>query len=126
MAEIKDCIGKHIKISKTSITIKGDNGKTCGVVRNITSLYNLQPNKQMDIITRWKKLGLNREYLMQIGLDNIIIKDNNIFVFRKLQKIQHYEKYGFFDDSERQKWETLSAIYDEIGKSGIDVIECIY
>lgn len=126
MAEIKDCIGKNVKISKSSITIKGDNNKTCGVVRNITSLYNMQPNKQMDIIARWKKMCLNREYLMQIGLDNIIIKDNNIYVFRKLQTIQHYEKYGFFDDSERQKWETLSAIYDEIEKAGIDIVECYF
>lgn len=27
MAEIKDCIGKNVKISKCSITIKSDNGK---------------------------------------------------------------------------------------------------
>lgn len=48
MAEIKDCIGKKIKISKGSITIKTDDGKTSGVVRNITSLYDLQANRQMD------------------------------------------------------------------------------
>lgn len=32
MAEIKDCIGKNVKISKGSITIKSEDGKTCGVV----------------------------------------------------------------------------------------------
>ena len=37
MAEIKDCIGKKVKISKGSITIKTEDGKTCGVVRNIVS-----------------------------------------------------------------------------------------
>lgn len=41
MAEIKDCKGKHVKISKGSITIKAEDGKTCGVVRNTTSLYDL-------------------------------------------------------------------------------------
>jgi hypothetical protein len=45
MAEIKDCIGKRVKISKGSITIKNDEGKTCGVVRNTISLYDMQPNK---------------------------------------------------------------------------------
>lgn len=29
MAEIKDCINKKVKISKGSITIKNDEGKTC-------------------------------------------------------------------------------------------------
>ena len=47
MAEIKDCIGKHVKISKNSITIKNEEGKTCGVVRNISSLADIHPNKQM-------------------------------------------------------------------------------
>ena len=28
MAEIKDCIGKNVKISKGSITIKSEDGKT--------------------------------------------------------------------------------------------------
>ena len=50
MAEIKDCVGKNVKISKASITIKNEEGKTCGVVRNITSLYDLQPNKQMEAL----------------------------------------------------------------------------
>lgn len=45
MAEIKDCIGKNVKISRGSITIKGDNGKTCGVVRNIRRFHNIQTNK---------------------------------------------------------------------------------
>ena len=46
MAEIKDCIGKNVKISKGSITIKAEDGKTCGVVRNIVSLYDMQANKK--------------------------------------------------------------------------------
>lgn len=45
MADIKDCKGKKVKISRNSITIKGDNGKTCGVIRNIISVKDVQPNK---------------------------------------------------------------------------------
>ena len=40
MASITDCIGKEIKISKNSITIKNDSGKTCGIVKNISKKYN--------------------------------------------------------------------------------------
>ena len=51
MAEIKDCMNKKVKISKGSITIKDDDNKTCGVVRNIVSLYDLQANKQIPFST---------------------------------------------------------------------------
>ena len=61
MAEIKDCIGKHVKISKGSITIKAENGKTCGVVRNTTSLYDLQANKQMDYYKKIKTSWIARK-----------------------------------------------------------------
>ena len=59
MAEIKECIGKRVKISKNSITIKTEDGKTCGVVRNTVSLYDLQPNKQMDYHKKIKQVGLH-------------------------------------------------------------------
>ena len=58
MTEIKDCIGKKVKISKGSITIKSEDGKTSGVVRNITSLYDLQANKQIEYHAKMKKLDV--------------------------------------------------------------------
>lgn len=48
MADIKDCIGKNIKISKCSITIKSNDGKTCGVVRDIRKFRDIQQNKVLD------------------------------------------------------------------------------
>ncbi len=58
MADIKDCIGKEIKIGKTSITIKGENGKTCGVVRDIKKFIDLQANKQIDYFKLLRKSGI--------------------------------------------------------------------
>lgn len=72
-----DIIGKTIKISRNSITVKDDNDKTCGVVRNICSLYDIQPNKQCDL---YHKLLNDNISAMDYGLKNILIKDDEIFL----------------------------------------------
>ena len=68
MAEIKDCNGKQVKISKGSITIKSEDGKTSGVVKNITSLYDLQANRQMEYYQKIRKLGLHGKSALKIVL----------------------------------------------------------
>ena len=123
MAEIKDCIGKKVKISKSSITIKSEDGKTSGVVKNITSLYDLQANKQIEYHAKMKKLDVRWK---DISIKNIIIKDNEMYVFRNIKSKLWYEKYGFISEEEKQKAEEMETIYNAIRTAGIDVIECIY
>lgn len=122
MAELKDCIGKNVKISKGSITIKADDGKTCGIVRNITSLYDLQANKQMEFYSRLRKLDVGRK----ISIKNIIIKDGEMFVFRSIKSKFHYEKYGYFDNAEKQRAEAEEKLYNTLSDAGIEIIECIF
>ena len=122
MAEIKDCIGKNVKISKGSITIKSEDGKTSGVIRNITSLYDLQANKQMEYYQKLRKLGLHGK----ISIKDCIITDGTMYVFRNIKRKLWHEKYGFILEEEKQKAEKMEIIYNEIKTAGIDVIECIY
>ena len=122
MAEIKDCIGKKIKISKGSITIKTDDEKTSGVVRNITSLYDLQANRQMDYYKTIRKLGLHGK----ISIKDCIIADGTMYVFRNIKSKLFHEKYGFISDEERQNAVEQETIYNTIKTAGIDVIECVY
>lgn len=122
MAEIKDCIGKNVKISKSSITIKDDNNKTCGVVRNIISLYDLQANKQMEYYQKLRKLGLHGK----ISIKNCIIADGTMYVFRNIKSKLWNEKYGYFSEEEKQKVEEQEEIYYTLKTAGIPVIECIY
>lgn len=122
MAEIKDCIGKKIKISKGSITIKTDDEKTSGVVRNITSLYDLQANRQMDYYKTIRKLGLHGK----ISIKDCIIADGTMYVFRNIKSKLFHEEYGFISEEEKQKAEEIETIYNAIKTSGIDVIECVY
>ena len=55
---IKEIVGREIKINANSITVRNEEGKTCGVVRNVTSLYNIQANKQFDINSKLRKNGI--------------------------------------------------------------------
>lgn len=122
MAEIKDCIGKKVKISKGSITIKTEDGKTSGVVRNITSLYDLQANRQMEYYKKIRNLGLHGK----ISIKDCIIVDGTMYVFRNIKSKLWYEKYGFISAEEKQKAEETETIYNTIRTAGIDVIECVY
>lgn len=122
MAKIKDCEGRKIKISKASITIKDDAGKTCRVVRNIISLYDLQPNKQMDFYKILKNLGLYGK----ISIKNCIISENTMYVFRNIKSKLYTEKHGYFDEQEKEKSEEQENVYQILKNNNIDVIECIF
>lgn len=122
MAEIKDCMNKKVKISKGSITIKDDNNKTCGIVRNIISLYDLQANKQMDYYRKIRDMGLHGK----ISIRDCIISDGTMYIFRNIKSKLFHEKYGYIDDSEKQKADEQESIFNTVKESGIEVIECIY
>ena len=122
MAEIKDCIGKNVKISKSSITIKTEDGKTCGVVRNIVSLYDMQANKQMEYYKKIKQAGLHGK----ISIKDCIIADGTMYIFRNIKSKLWHEKYGFISEEEKQKAEEMETIYNAIRTAGIDVVECVY
>ena len=122
MAEIKDCIGKNVKISKGSITIKAEDGKTCGVVRNIVSLYDMQANKQIEYYKKIKQAGLHGK----ISIKDCIIADGIMYVFRNIKSKLWHEEYGYFSEAEIEKAEETETIYNALKTAGIEVIECIY
>ncbi len=96
MAEVKACIGKNIKISKGSITIKDENNKTCGVVRNICKFKDLQPNKIPNYYRKVREAGLwgcNIDGL----IDCAVIVDNELYYLHNLKPLETYREY-FADD----------------------------
>lgn len=122
MSSILECIGKEIKISKNSITIKDENGKTCGVVRNVISLHDIQPNKQIEYYKMLKEANLNTK----ISNKNCFIKDNELYIFRNIKSKLFHAKYGYFSDYEKEKEETDDSIYKIAFEKGFKVIECIF
>lgn len=122
MAEIKDCANKKVKISKSSITIKNEDGKTCGVVRNIVSLYDMQANKQFEYYKQIKSAGLQGK----ISIKDCIISDEIMYVFRNIKSKLYHEKYGYFTEDEKEKAGEIQKIYDSVVAAGFEVIECVY
>ena len=122
MAEIKDCIGKNVKISKGSITIKAEDGKTCGVVRNTISLYDMQANKQMEYYKKIKQAGLHGK----VSIKDCIIADGIMYVFRNIKSKLWHDVHGYITEEEKQKAEETETIYNTLKTAGIEVIECIY
>lgn len=124
MAEIKDCIGKNVKISKCSVTIKSKEGKTCGVVRDIRKFKDIQPNKASGYFHLLKDCGAwgNRNF----NIDNCIEKDGKLYAFRNMKSKMFHEKYGYCTEKEKSNAEEQENIYNALKTVGIDVIECVF
>lgn len=122
MANIIDCENEEIKIGETSITIKNkETGKTKGIVKNITKFKDIQPNKQIDYFKRLKELNLWRNRI--VNMNNVLIQDGEIIVFRNMRSSDFYKQYGFVDNTEKEKHEKENAFYEELSKK-IQVIHC--
>lgn len=122
MANINDCKNKKIKISKNSITIKSEDGKTAGVVKNIITLYDMQANKQMQFYRELKKIGCSNI----ISIKDIIVIENKMYVIRNIKSKLFNEAHGYFSEEEQKKAEEKEAAYTRCKEAGIEVIECIF
>lgn len=79
MAKIIDCENQIVVVSARSITIKDENDKTRGLVRNIDNLYDLSPNKQFPLARKIEQEGLSRN--VYFGFCNeILIVDGELYV----------------------------------------------
>lgn len=86
-----------IKVGKTSITIKDQENKTRGVIRNINTWKTLQLNKKVDWNIKFNKLGFNVQKLA----DKLIFKDDKIYyLFNKRQYNIHKEAINKYKNKE--------------------------
>ena len=122
MASIADCIGKNVRISKNSITIKNTDGKTSGVVRDIVSLYDMQPNRQFEYCQKLRKAGLYGN----ISIKDIIVCDGEMYVFRNIKNKLFCEMHGFFSECEEKKEREKEDMYNKAREAGFSVVECIF
>lgn len=98
-------IGKEIKVSAHSITIRDENGKTRGVIRDIRKFRDLRPREQMDykkaISPVWGKSDL---------LENVVFHDGEMYFLHNLRPVEFYEKM-FANNPEG--WESETRKYNE-------------
>lgn len=107
--EITDIKDKHVKIGKTSITVKNlETGKTCGVVRDVCKFKDLQPNRQTDYFKKLRAAGVWGSRIDGF-LDCVIVVDNQLYYLHNLNPINTYNKC--FDG--REGFEGEKSRYDE-------------
>ena len=126
--EITKINGEEIKIGKTSITIRGDNGKTIGVIRNCTIINNsLAPRILFEISRKLKEKNIN---LMSL-YNRLVAVDGNYYFLYNLRKNDFVEKYASKNpeifQAEINKVKKQDELADLCVKSGmIQVIKCRY
>ena len=113
--KIMDIKNQYVKLSKGSITVKGENGKTKGLVRGLTRFLDLQANKQIDYYKLLKNScvwGNNK-----IDMNNCYILDNTVYLIRNMNS------YPYYNEEEKKCFDDM---YNKISEYGIVVIPCYF
>ena len=111
--EIMNIENRYVKLSKGSITVKGENGKTQGIVRGLTRFLDLQANKQIDYYRLLKNSGVwgNKK----IDMDNCYILDKKVYLVRNMNS------YSYYNEEEKK---CSDDMYNKISEYGIMVVPC--
>ena len=126
--EITKINGEEIKIGKTSITVKGDNSKTIGVIRNCTIINNsLAPRILFEISRKLKEKNIN---LMSL-YNRLIAVDGNYYFLYNLRKNDFVEKYAIKNpeifQADINKVKEQDELANSCVKSGIiQIVKCRY
>lgn len=126
--EITKINGEEIKIGKTSITVKGDNSKTIGVIRNCTIINNsLAPRILFEISRKLKEKNIN---LMSL-YNRLVAVDGNYYFLYNLRKNDFVEKYAIKNpeifQADINKVKEQDELANSCIKSGIiQIVKCRY
>lgn len=80
---------KTVKVSPRSITVKGENGKTCAVVRNVCKFKDMQTSKQMEFFKIVRACGVWGDPDL---MENVIFQNGKMYFLHDLRPIEFYEK----------------------------------
>ena len=58
--EMQNLTGKHLKITKSTISVLNESGKTAGMITGIVTFYNIPDRERFDFSQKAHKLGINR------------------------------------------------------------------
>lgn len=111
--------GRLVKISPRSITVKDDStGKTCGVVRNVCTFNNLQPNRQIDY---WKLL--RTAGIVDAGMTHyVVIDEGKIYFMYNTKPDEVYE--SCHADILQEDYNKHQALLKKVESAGIEIIRC--
>lgn len=88
MENMERLIRQYVKIGKTSITIKDDDGKTRGIIRNIQKFTDMPSRYQFEHSKSMRKNGFWGTGL----IDNVVFLDKKCYFLLNLRVMEFYEK----------------------------------
>lgn len=122
--DIKDIKGKMVKIGRTSITVKDENNKTRGIVRNIVLFKDAPLRITSQYFKTIKSVGI---WGNQKLTKNTIICDKELYLLKDTRRLSRWlymiENFECAKD-DMPEYQKEMAIYEEAQKAGINVIEC--
>jgi len=90
--KIEDIADKNVTISKSTVSIIGENGKTAGMITNITTFYNVPVREQFEFSNAAHKLGVDRKLIDWSRMFRINGKWYYLLDESKLAKAYEYRK----------------------------------
>lgn len=126
--EITKINGEEIKIGKTSITVKGDNGKTKGVIKNCNVINNLLPPRTLfEVAYKLRKKNIK----VMDFYNRLVAVDGNYYFLYNLRKNDFVEKYAIKNpeifQAEINKVKEQDELADLCIRSGIiQIVKCRY
>lgn len=124
--KISDIENKKVKIGVTSLTVKDDSDKTCGVVRNISRFKDLSPRMAQPLWKKLRECGLwDTKYM-----ENVVVCDGQLYYLHNLKADKfYYDIKEILTDCEMLEDETRRFAYRQDIKnraenSGIKVVPC--
>ena len=122
--EIQDIKGRRVKVGKTSITVKDEQDKTRGIVRNIRKFNDIPMNRQVEAFGMLKKIGIWGSGINGL-LDCVILDGNKFYFLNNTRPLVSYQKYfaGLGCEAEEKRYNQRLQIAEEAAKY-MTVIDC--
>lgn len=58
--KIQDIAGRRVKVSRSTISVLNDDGKTAGMITGVDTFYNMPPREQIEHAGKLRRLGIDR------------------------------------------------------------------
>lgn len=114
--------GKTLSLSTNTITIKGENGKTAGMERDISRVNTLSRNDQEMLHSFRQKTGID---LRQFGTENIYKKDGDLYLFNNTKADYTYSKLKLVNPTVYKGFVERKMQLKKIEDAGVYVVNYI-
>ena len=58
--KIQEIAGRRVKVSRSTISVLNDDGKTAGMITGVDTFYNMPPREQFEHADKLRRLGIDR------------------------------------------------------------------